>query len=253
MLMTALLRRLALALLAAAASGCATLPPDAGQNPADPWEAYNRNVALFNEGVDSLIVKPMAQIYDGVVPQPVRTCIGNILDNLRMVPTTLNRLLQAEVDLFGHGIGRLLVNTTVGFAGCFDAASDLGIPAQYSDFGVTLGKWGVDPGPYFVLPLLGPSTVRDAAGRIPGDFLNPQIQLRQASQYPVYFTVDVLDTRSRLFPVERRLEETGLDRYTAVRDFYLDRRRRLVGGEINAPLPVYEDPGDDPPAPAASK
>ncbi|MFN7572160.1 MAG: VacJ family lipoprotein [Betaproteobacteria bacterium] len=245
--MNALLRRVALALLVAAASGCATLPPDAGKNPDDPWEVYNRNASEFNRGIDTLIVKPLAVTYETLVPQPLRTCVGNILDTISTVPTALNKLLQGDPDGFGAGMSRVLLNATIGIGGCFDPASDFDIPKLYSDFGVTLGKWGVPAGPYFVLPLLGPSTVRDAAGRIPGEFLNPQIQLRQASSNPVFFTLDVLDTRTRLFPLEKQLDDSGLDRYTAVRDAFLQRRRTLVDREAVAPLPVYEDPGDAPP------
>jgi phospholipid-binding lipoprotein MlaA len=250
------MRRLARALVIAAAAvlavGCATLPPDAGNNPVDPWEPFNRNVWEVNEALDRALIKPFAQGYEFVVPQPLRTCIGNVLDTIRTVPTALNFLLQGNGDDFGAGMSRVLVNMTLGIAGCFDPASDFDIPKLYSDFGVTLGKWGAPSGPYFVLPLLGPSTVRDALGRLPDEYLNPQIQLRQVTEYPVFFALNVADTRARLFPLEKQLDDSGLDRYTAIRDAYLQRRRQLVSGASAEPLPlpVYDDPGAEPAPPA---
>jgi phospholipid-binding lipoprotein MlaA len=250
--MRRLAHKLAWAAAALLSSACATLPPDAGNNPSDPWEPFNRNVWEFNQALDTALIKPFAQGYEFVLPQPVRTCIGNVLDTIRTVPSSLNFLLQGDMDNLGAGLSRVLLNVTIGIAGCFDPASDFDIPKVYSDFGVTLGKWGAPAGPYFVLPLLGPSTVRDALGRLPDEYLNPQIQLRQVSQYPVFFALNVADTRSRLFPIEKQLDDTGLDRYSAIRDVYLQRRRRLVSGESAEPLPlpVYEDPEAAPAPPA---
>lgn len=237
------------AVVASLAAGCATVPPDAGKNPADPWEPFNRQVFEFNDTVDRAVIKPLAEGYEAVVPEPARDCIGNVLSNLRDVPTALNNLLQAKPLEAVSDICRVAVNTTVGLLGCFDVASWMGLEKNYQDFGLTLAHWGFDAGPYFVIPLLGPSTVRDAIGRVPGTWLNPQVQLRWVTDRPWLFTFDVLDTRSRLLPAERAFEASALDRYGAVRDAYLQFRRNLLydGAAPSQAPPSYEDPDDETP------
>ncbi len=156
------LRAVAL-LVALGGSGCATLPPNAGQDPRDPWEKVNRNVFAFNEGFDAAILKPVAELY-AKLPEGVRDCFSNAFFNLRGPSTAINNALQGKPSEAASDVGRFFINTTVGLVGCFDPASELGLERHREDFGQTLGVWGFEPGPFVMLPLLGPSSVRDAVG-----------------------------------------------------------------------------------------
>lgn len=248
--------RLLVAVTTLALAGCATVPPNAGSNPTDPWERYNRNMFAFNDAVDRAVVKPIAQGYEAVVPSPVRTCVGNFFANLRDVPTAVNNVLQGKpVDAINDA-SRVLVNTTLGIGGCFDIASRMGMPKNEEDFGQTLGRWGSGSGPYLVLPLLGPSTVRDAFGRVPDAYATPQNYLQEPRDRNWLRFAEVIDLRASLLAAERAIEGRGLDRYQFIRDAYLQRRRNLVAdGQATEDVkpPTYEDPGDDDPAPPAGK
>jgi phospholipid-binding lipoprotein MlaA len=231
---------------------CATtMPPDAGRNPADPWERYNRNMFAFNDAVDRAVLKPIAQGYETIVPQPVRTCVSNFFANIEDVPIALNNLLQGKpVDTISD-LSRVLVNTTLGIGGCFDIAGKMGIPKHEEDFGQTLGRWGSASGPYFVIPLWGPSTVRDTFGRVVDAYTNPTNYLQEPRDRNSLFVADTIDFRANLLPAERALEGLGLDRYSAIRDVYLQRRRNLVAdGKADSKdddkPPTYEDPDDEP-------
>ena len=233
---------------------CATtMPADAGRNPADPWERYNRNMFAFNDALDRAVLKPIAQGYETILPQFVRTCVNNFFANIEDVPTALNNLLQGKpVDAISD-LSRVLVNTTVGIGGCFDVAGKMGIPKHEEDFGQTMGRWGSASGPYFVIPFFGPSTVRDAFGRVVDAYTNPSNYL-EPRERNILFVVDTIDFRASLLPAERALEGMGLDRYTAIRDVYLQRRRNLVADGKDAPdddskPPGYEDPDDEPDKP----
>lgn len=248
-------RRVAGALLVAAvAGGCATIPPDAGSNPADPWERYNRHMTAFNDGFDRAILKPVAEGYEAYVPQPVRNCIGNVFDNLRDVPIALNNLLQGKPLQAVSDLCRVAINTTVGILGCFDVASKMGLTKHNEDFGQTLGRWGFGPGPYLVLPFLGPSTLRDAIGRIPDSRLDPLVSYPSADTRWTLYLTNVIDLRARLLPAERTFEGIALDRYQFLRDAFLQRRRSLVydGDPPRDAAPVYDDPDDEDDAPPAS-
>ena len=231
---------------------CATtMPPDVGRNPADPWERYNRNMFAFNDALDRAVLKPIAEGYETIVPQPVRTCVSNFFANIEDVPIALNNLLQGKpVDTISD-LSRVLVNTTLGIGGCFDIAGKMGIPKHEEDFGQTMGVWGSSPGPYFVIPLWGPSTVRDTFGRVADAYTNPTNYLQEPRDRNSLFVADTIDFRASLLPAERALGNLGLDRYTAIRDVYLQRRRNLVADGKADPRdddkpPTYEDPDDEP-------
>src|SRR5256885_12958887 len=171
--MRAALKIVALCLATLLSVGCATIPPDAGKNPADPWEVYNRHMFEFNDRADQYGIKPVAEGYAKVVPEPVRDCVGNIFRNLGEVGNAINNLLQGKALEASSDICRIAINSTVGLLGCFDVASKVGLTRSNEDFGQTLGKWGLSSGPYFVLPLLGPSTVRDSFGRVADTYTDP--------------------------------------------------------------------------------
>jgi phospholipid-binding lipoprotein MlaA len=215
-----------LAVAAIAISGCAT-GPDA--NPRDPLEPFNRGVYQFNEAVDTAVLRPVAQGYVAVVPSPVRTGVGNFFANLRDAWSALNAALQARPQPAAENFMRFSVNTFLGLGGVLDIASEMGIPRTTLDFGHTLGRWGVPPGPYLVLPLLGPSTVRETVA-LPidrrGDPVSQgvdDVATRNSAQ-----ALRLVDTRASLLRAGELLEQAALDKYGFTRDAYLARRQRQI-------------------------
>lgn len=204
-----------------ALSGCASTAAQ-DRNPEDPWEGFNRKVFAFNEVLDRYALKPVAQGYDYVTPQPVQTGVGNFFSNLGEIRTTINSVLQGKPGNAGISTGRFLLNSTLGFAGVLDVASDMELTGNTEDFGQTLGVWGVGEGPYMVLPLLGPSTVRDTAG-LPADAYTSPLMYVDDDRITVGLAVlDVIDTRAGYLEQEKLISG---DRYAFLRDTYLQRRR----------------------------
>lgn len=233
---------LAMALL----QGCATGPQ---ANPADPLEPFNRGVYSFNEGLDRAVLKPVATAYQNITPSPVRTGVTNFFENISDVWSMVNNVLQAKPAEAMDSLFRVTTNTLWGVGGIFDVATELKIPKHKEDFGQTLGTWGMPSGPYVVLPLFGPSSVRDTAGRvvdIQGNLVS------QAYNVPVrnsLKTLDLVDTRANLLRAGDLLDQAALDKYAFTRDAYLQRRRSLIGGnERTEP----EERFDLPEAPATS-
>jgi len=247
-----LLQKVALLALAGGLAACASIPPGAGTNPADPWEVYNRHMFDVNDRVDRAVFKPVAQAYEAVLPQDVRVCVNNMFLNLLEPVNAINNLLQGKPSEAMSDLCRLAVNSTVGLFGCFDVAAKAGAPRSNEDFGQTLGRWGLQPGPYFVLPFLGPSSVRDAFGRL-FDFLGTD-PLWYIQDIPVRNTlvgVRLVDTRASLLPAEKVLEAAALDRYQFIRDAYLQLRRNLVY-DGNPPRLLDPDDEDEDERPAAA-
>ena len=215
----------AAALLAAAAAQAGD-PADA--DPRDPWEGYNRAVYAFNDGLDTVLLKPAAQAYDAVVPEPVDRGVGNFFANLGEVGNFANALLQAKPGESARALARLAINSTVGLLGLFDVATELGLERGEEDFGQTLGAWGAGPGPYFVLPVLGPSTVRDALGA-PVDFVTDPIGwLDDPAARNAAYAAEAVHSRAGLLGTEAAVEDLTADQYALVRNAYLDRRRYEV-------------------------
>ena len=239
-----MLFRLAAALLLAGGLGaCASIPPGAGSNPVDPWEVYNRHMFDFNDRVDRAVIKPVAQVYEAALPDPVRHCVNNAFRNLGEPVNAINNLLQAKPGDAMVDLSRFFWNSTAGLLGCFDLAAKAGAPRNNEDFGQTLGRWGLASGPYFVLPLLGPSSTRDAFGRL-FDFLgtDPIWYIRDIPLRNSLVGARLVDTRASLLPAERVLEAAALDKYQFVRDAYLQLRRNLV---YDGNPPRLEDPYDE--------
>lgn len=227
--------------------GCATIPPDAGKNPSDPWEVYNRHVADFNDRADEYVIRPVAEGYAKVVPEPVRDCVGNIFRNLGDVGNAINNLLQGKAYEATSDICRVAINSTVGLLGCFDVASKVGLTRSNEDFGQTLGHWGIGNGPYFVLPLLGPSTVRDTFGRVADVYTDPVSYINGDAYEVAAQSLRVVDVRANLLQASRLLDGAALDRYQFVRDGYLQRRRNLIyDGNPPAQKDADEPPDDAP-------
>jgi phospholipid-binding lipoprotein MlaA len=219
------LRRLGALALLVIASGCATGP---NPNPADPFEPFNRGVSRFNDVVDDAVLRPAATAYREVLPSPVRTGVNNFFGNLSDVWSFVNSVLQLKLQHSAESFMRVNVNTVFGLGGLLDIATEAGIDRHSEDFGQTLGRWGVPSGPYVVLPLFGPSTLRDTAAwpiDRRGDLL------RELNDIPVrnslYF-VRVVDGRANLLRAGQLLDDAALDRYSFTRDAFLQRRRNEV-------------------------
>jgi phospholipid-binding lipoprotein MlaA len=218
--------------------GCATVSnPDAR----DPWESLNRSVFGFNDAVDRVVLKPVATGYQKVMPTLVQKGVGNFFGNLTDMWSVVNNALALKGKETGDSIGRVMLNTTVGLLGVIDVASDLGIERHTADFGLTLARWGVGNGPYVVLPLLGPSTLRDTAGLPVDNWGNPVNQISDEPTRTGAVVLNVIDTRAQLLGAGRVMEGAALDKYTFMRDAYLQRRRNQV----------YDgNPPDDDPVPS---
>ena len=229
--------------------GCATNP----HNP-DPHQRLNRVIYGINDIGDKLILKPLSDVYVAIVPKPIRTGLGNAFDNLGYLNVILNDFLQGKVDQGLSDTGRMAVNTTVGVAGIFDVATKWGMPEHENDFGITLARWGVkDSGPYLVLPLYGPSTLRDVPGRGVSMVTNPLFwtSIPLAVSIPLD-AASTAETRARLDDLIKFRDQAAIDPYIFMRDGYLQRRRMQVEGGRPPPPgdDFYNDEPDSTPAPA---
>jgi phospholipid-binding lipoprotein MlaA len=211
--------------LLALASGCASGP---GADPRDPLEPFNRGVTKFNDGLDRAVVKPVAQAYDTVMPDLVRTGVSNFFNNLADAWTTVNAILQLKPQAAVDSLFRFQMNTMFGLVGLIDVASEANIERHSETFGQTLGHWGVPAGPYLVLPLLGPSTVRNAAA-IPVDtWGNGVSHLHVESARVGLYTLRTVEARANLLRASNVLDQAALDKYTFTRDVYLQLRGDAV-------------------------
>ena len=210
--------KLSVILITVLISGCATK---------DPFESFNRASYGFNSAVDKAILKPVAKGYDAVAPEPVKIGVSNFFSNLDEIRTIINDILQGKFSDGLSDTGRFLVNSTLGLAGFIDVATDLGLDEHDEDFGQTLGVWGVNSGPYLVIPFLGPSTVRDALSR-PVDSYSSLVQdVDHIPTRNTIYAVDLIDLRYRLLAIDGQLED-ALDEYTFVRDAFLMRNQYQV-------------------------
>lgn len=201
-----------------------------GNNPDDPLEGYNRLIFSFNEGVDEAILKPVASGYKSFIPQFIQDGIGNFFSNIGDIWTSVNNLLQGKVEESATDVLRILVNTTFGIGGVIDVASKEGLPKHLEDFGQTLGVWGVGPGPYFILPLIGPSTVRDAFAT-PIDFQGDILLRTRPLIRNTTSVMRVIDKRAAALDATNLIEEAALDKYVFIRTGHLQRRAAQVDPE----------------------
>ncbi len=232
---------LLLVLMAPAFGGCA------GRGGPDPWQGVNRGIFSFNEGVDRFVLEPVATGWDFVLPDLVQRGIRNFFANLDMPVVFVNDVLQAKPAAAGQDLARFAVNTTVGVAGFLDVASRLGIPQNDEDFGQTLGYWGTPPGPYVVLPLLGPSTVRDTLAWPVDGLTSPWWYFVPIAVTIGTSVVEIVNWRASYLEEIRENRETALDYYIFLRDAYLQNRARRVrdglprDGEEEDDLYFFED------------
>ena len=235
--------------------GCATQGAKSPGQRLDPWENWNRKVFGFNEELDVRVLKPVATAYSNVVPQPVRRGIDNFFGNAADAWSSVNNLLQGKFEASGQDLIRFGTNTIFGLGGVIDVATEMGLDHQYEDFGQTLGHYGVGAGAYIVLPILGPSDVRDALA-LPIDRLASPPAFFNGTKTQLGLTaLQIVNTRSGLLGATRVIDDIALDRYTFVRDAYLQRRRSLVfdGDAPDLPQgPISAEPAL-PAAPAPAK
>lgn len=203
--------------------GCAS-----SGNPRDPIEGFNRAVFAFNEGLDSVIVKPVAIGYEAVLPAPVRTGVTNFFGNIEDLFIGVNNLLQGKVPEAFSDLGRVVINTTVGLLGVIDFATDAGLEKHDEDFGQTFGRWGVGNGAYLVIPVFGPRTVRDTVGLVLDVATDPVADHHPTRTRDIALALRLVNDRAILLPADKVVEEAALDKYTYIRDAYLQRRRKQV-------------------------
>lgn len=208
-----------------ALSGCAT---SGAQDPRDPAEGFNRAVFAFNEGLDAAVLRPVAVGYDAVLPTPVRSGVSNVYDNLADLFIAANNLLQGKPADAVNDAARFVFNSTFGILGIFDVATEMGLEKHEEDFGQTFGRWGVGPGPYLMLPLLGPRDARDAAGLVLDSLVDPVGNVGHVPTRNTLSAVRLVNTRATLLPADKIIEAAALDKYSYLRDAYLQRRRSLV-------------------------
>ncbi len=234
-------------LISAATTGCASLggANDDGideREAHDPFEPYNRAVHGFNQRFDQMIATPVAETYQTVMPDWADKGITNFFGNLGDVLVLSNNLLQLKVQQAASDAARILFNTTAGLLGFIDVASHMDLPKHNEDFGQTLGHWGIPSGPYFVLPFLGPSTIRDTAGMaVDYTYINPVTNnVKNINSRSALFLTNFVDTRADLLGASRLLETAAMDHYVYTREAYLQRRQYYVY-DGDPPMDGFED------------
>lgn len=223
------------ALLVSVTSGCAT-----SGNSKDPIEGFNRVVFALNDGLDAIALRPVAKLYDAALPKPVQRGISNFFGNLEDVFTGVNNVLQGKPGEGVSDIARVLINSTVGVLGIFDWATDMGLEKHDEDFGQTFGRWGVGAGPYLVLPLFGPKSLRDATGYVLDAQVDPVGNMADVSTRNATSGLRLIDKRAQLLPADKVIEEAALDKYSYLRDAYLQHRLSAVY-DGNPPRRNFDD------------
>ncbi len=237
------------AVMCVALAGCASTQQADGEV-YDPMEGMNRAVFDVNDAIDQALAEPIARGYRAVTPKLARDGLRNFLRNLRSPVNVANQILQGDIEGAAGDISRFAMNTTIGIGGLFDVAAETGLEYEYEDFGQTLGVWGVDHGAYLVLPLMGPSSMRDATGMLVDTIADPvRIYLYNTDREGWYYAragATALDKREELLDALDDLRKNSFDYYAAMRSAYMQRRQALVNdddpGKFEAPsIPDYDN------------
>ena len=221
-------RWLTLGLITLLLTACASIPPGSTADPRDPFERYNRAMFSFNKTVDDKVIKPVATGYVNVIPELIRTAIGNFFGNIGDVWTAVNNYLQGKPREGTSDVARVVLNSTFGIVGLIDVATPVGLAQHDEDFGQTLGVWGVKSGPYLVLPIFGASTVRDGLARPVDLYADPINQIDTVRVENSARALRLVDDRAALLESTHMMEDAALDPYLFVRDAYLQRRESRV-------------------------
>lgn len=222
-------RLLTSAVLSVALVSCAS-NKTADRHPQDPLEPFNREMYSLNKGIDTIFIKPVAGVYAKVLPPQVRKGVTNFFSNINDINVAVNQLLQFKIEAAIKTSTRFLINTTFGIGGLMDPATHSGLYKTREDFGTTLAFYGVKDTPYLVLPLLGPSTVRDSAGLVVDYYLSPWAYI-DINTALILFGIDLLNMRANMLDEVYYVDYASMDEYTFVRDIYLQRRQQLISGE----------------------
>jgi phospholipid-binding lipoprotein MlaA len=220
--------------------GCAT--SGSAPDERDPLEGFNRGVHTFNQTFDETIGKPLAKGYQAATPEPVDRGVTNFFDNLDDVVIAINNLLQGKPGAAASDVGRFALNSTFGMLGFIDVATPVGLDKSEEDFGQTLGVWGLGPGPYLVVPFIGPSTVRDFGGFLVDINIDPVWDIDDPGARNAALAVQLIDQRADLLAATTVVEEAALDQYSFIRNAYLQRRNYLVH---DGDPPLEDDFGDE--------
>jgi len=231
-------------LTAGAVAGCAV-----GPTKEDPWEPFNRSMFSVHEAVDGAVLKPVAQGYVAIIPEPIRNAVSNVFGNINDFFAGVNFVLQGNGDRAGDTFGRVLLNTGFGLGGIFDLASMMGITKYPNDFGITFGKWGFPQGPYLFVPAFGPTTVRDGTGTLIRLYVGPVGYIHDVPLRNSLYGVGYVDTRAAVLPTESVVETAAIDKYRFIRNGYLRARQYQV---YDGHPPPEEDEDSAAPAPAAA-
>ncbi|MGI4903487.1 MAG: MlaA family lipoprotein, partial [Janthinobacterium lividum] len=207
---------------------------------ADPFEGFNRTVFTVNDKLDQAVLKPVAKAYNATLPQGVRSSVSNFFSNIGDVYIAANDFLQGKVTAGTQDVFRVVINTVFGVGGLYDVATLAKLPKHQADFGLTLAHYGVPPGPYLMLPLLGPSTVRDASGFLVDRELDPTSYISPAWASVTLYGIRIVSARASLIGVSDLLSDAALDKYSFIRNAYLQRREYLAH-DGNPPPPAYDD------------
>jgi phospholipid-binding lipoprotein MlaA len=228
---------------AIALTGCATADGDIAN---DPFESVNRSIFEFNNNLDNAVFEPVAKTYVDILPAVIRQIVADALRFLKTPVIFANDILQGDIDRAGNTLSRFVTNITIGFGGLVDTASATGVPYHSEDFGQTLAVWGVDEGPYLVIPIIGPTTLRDAFGKVGDSFIDPIGEIDETAFDWSHRLVDGVDTRAELLDTLDTLERSSLDYYAAIRSLVRQKRNdEISNGEGDLPVPVPNISFDD--------
>lgn len=221
--------------------GCATLGSTG--DPRDPFEGFNRHVTSLNDFLDRVLVQPLVRLYRAITPEFLNKAITNFFDNINDATVIVNDFLQFKFKQMVSDLIRFIVNTTLGLAGLFDVSSDMGMAKHHEDFGQTLGVWGFGPGPYLVVPLLGPTTLRDAVGRLAlGTWFNsPTSYIGDRTVKLGLMALNYVDYRADNLSAIKLIGEAALDKYEFTKNVYLERRDNLVHDRDGETPEGFED------------
>lgn len=212
-------------------------------DPIDPYETFNRRTYEFNRSIDRVIIRPVAKAYDVILPNPIKKGVDNVFNNVGEVPNLANDILQLDFHESVTDVSRFAINSTIGIAGIFDVATKLGLERNYEDLGLTFAKWGAKKSPYVVLPILGPSTVRDALALPINLFFIPWTYLKPVEVAYGVYALRLVDIRARLLPGDKLVKES-FDPYIFIRNAYLQRRDYLMDMNSGKAKDTYVEEGD---------
>jgi len=225
-------------------SACASVP--GGPTKGDPFESYNRAMFKFNDGLDEYVMRPVARGYDAVLPGPVKTGVSNFFSNLGDIFVIINDLLQFKFKQAVSDTTRFVVNSTLGLYGLFDISTPMGMEKHHEDFGQTLATWGIGEGPYIVLPFFGPKTMRGTAGFVIESSYDPVYDIENDDVMWGTVVLRAIDERYKLLGASRVVDQAALDKYSFVRDAFLQHRRNLVHDGNPPQQELAPPPSSDP-------